>query len=1251
MIKMKMNSLFTICTFLMLFGSMFLTAEAQQTVKDDIPKDIKKLGLLPIAHLDSTKTLSLTVGLTLQNRDALANLLQELYDPTSINFHKWLSPAQFTAQFGPTEQEYQSVLNFFIANGFIVTKTYSDRMLVDVSGSVRDIEKTFHLNLMVYNHPLKAGIFYAPDLEPSLNLLTPIAHISGLSNYAIAVTHIKVTSASRTNSVPMNGTGSIGGAYGSADFRAAYAPGVTLTGSGQVTASLQLDGYSTSDITHYESDNGLPNVPLQNVLIDSASGNPSGNGGEVETTLDIEMQMAMAPGLSKIMVYEAPTTGDLYQHFDHILSQMATDNSSKQISCSWGINPDESDQTADNSFIQMAAQGQAFFCASGDEDGIINSTWTSGNENVNSFFSFPCDDPNITQVGGTTLTTSGPAGSYVSETVWNTNTYQGYPRYAYVGSSGGVSQLYSIPSWQTSVNMSNNQGSTTMRNVPDVALIADGIYEYVDGQPIYNQGGTSCAAPLWSGFIALANQQSVSSGGGPLGFINPIIYTLSRGSQYSSDIHDITSGNNSWPGSSGKFSATSGFDLCTGWGSPKGQSLINDLTEAQLYYYAYQNESTNYDATGDNHNRSLAKGNNLYEAFSSGGEIFVRQSSNNGFSWNYTTRISTGNGNNSVPSIVVYPVSGTTDTVNVVWERSLGSNYYDIYYSMSGNSGASWSSPILLENSVLVSSYQYGGPQPVICGIASTPNNPPYSPIQPMLPASYMHGILVVYTSNNGLYYTYEYNYPGWGWSAPASITTSAPGSYIWYPSLASSGGNVSPYANLSYDARYYHKIYSNYFTASSNTWSTEAVVYDGSNQMSYDRQSCIAAGGAYIFDAWNSYNSTYGYYTVKFRQGNYPNSWQSWEWTYPGTTANYFFPSISAYYNGSEYVAITDYTSPGNQILLHKGNMSTFTWQTYTVGSNALFPNLPNSNNDDGNSAPLEVWTGTAVGSAYPLSISSQDLPKENSTDASSKITIYQRAISSGDVRVELDGVSATTNQGQDINIPLKSFDYTKNADMSDPWQYLQTEDSTAIAGVSNVTLNLSVTTSNNAKADSIQLLAQKAANVVTPTELDIYNGGELIYTRTLSGKDAILNRKIEFPIPGGTLLGLKPVIKFSAQGDQSAVVKFSTIENTISTAPSLSQQLAANTVTPTSFNLHQNYPNPFNPSTIISYDIPKSGFVTLKVYDLLGRKITTLYNGNQKAGTYNVSFDASRLSSGVYFYQLRAGDFVSIKKMVLLK
>ncbi|MHB8338212.1 MAG: T9SS type A sorting domain-containing protein [Ignavibacteriaceae bacterium] len=79
--------------------------------------------------------------------------------------------------------------------------------------------------------------------------------------------------------------------------------------------------------------------------------------------------------------------------------------------------------------------------------------------------------------------------------------------------------------------------------------------------------------------------------------------------------------------------------------------------------------------------------------------------------------------------------------------------------------------------------------------------------------------------------------------------------------------------------------------------------------------------------------------------------------------------------------------------------------------------------------------------------------------------------------------------------------------------------------------------------------------------------------------------------------------------------------------------------------------YPNPFNPSTIINYQLPEAGIVSLRIYDTMGRGVKTLVNELKAKGSYNISFDASHLSSGVYFYQLRAGDFVSIKKMVLLK
>jgi len=144
----------------------------------------------------------------------------------------------------------------------------------------------------------------------------------------------------------------------------------------------------------------------------------------------------------------------------------------------------------------------------------------------------------------------------------------------------GISTLYPIPSWQAPVSMATNGGSTTFRNVPDVALTAINVYERVDGEDIDDQGGTSCATPLWGGFMALVNQEGQERGEAGLGFINPAIYAIGLGSGYASDLHDITTGNNTSPTSPDEFDAVAGYDLCTGWGTPAGQPLINALTGA-----------------------------------------------------------------------------------------------------------------------------------------------------------------------------------------------------------------------------------------------------------------------------------------------------------------------------------------------------------------------------------------------------------------------------------------------------------------------------------------------------------------------------------------------------------------------------------------------------------------------------------------------------------------------------------------------
>ena len=290
------------------------------------------------------------------------------------------------------------------------------------------------------------------------------------------------------------------------------------------------------------------------MLLDGYDGGP-GYGND-EVSLDIEMAISMAPGLASVIVYEGDVTDD-------ILNRMATDALANQLSASWTY---PIDAVTDQIFQQFAAQGQSFFNASGDSDAYTADTGIPT----------PADDPNITSVGGTTLTTSGPGGAWVSETVWNWGVEYGTYEDG-TGSSGGISTTYPIPAWQLGVNMTANQGSTTFRNIPDVALTADNVFVVFGDGESGSFGGTSCATPLWAAFVALANEQAVANGRPTLGFINPAIYALGLSANYTNCFHDITTGNNTWSESPTNFYAVPGYDLCTGWGTPMGSNLVNVL--------------------------------------------------------------------------------------------------------------------------------------------------------------------------------------------------------------------------------------------------------------------------------------------------------------------------------------------------------------------------------------------------------------------------------------------------------------------------------------------------------------------------------------------------------------------------------------------------------------------------------------------------------------------------------------------------
>ena len=436
-----------------------------KTLPDHIPAVVAHLSAIGI--LPTTNRLNLAIGLPLRDAQGLDDFLAQLSDPANPNYRHYVTPEQFTERFGPTEQDYQTVIDFAEQSGFTITARHDNRLLLDVSGSVADIQKAFHVTLQVYRHPTEARDFYAPDVEPSVDAGIPIADISGLNSYGLP--RPKNVKKNSSDATPL-GTGSgSGGTYMGNDFRAAYLPGVTLTGSGQMVGLVQFDGFYASDITSYETAAGLPTVPIQTVLLDSFSGTPTtgANSGNIEVSLDIEMAVSMAPGLSKIVVFEGnPSTG--YFSPNDVLSAMADSNSISQLSCSWGWSGGPTN-TTDTIFKKMAAQGQSFFTASGDSDAFTTgSSSTNGVDNP-SLQNTPASSPYIITVGGTTLTTTGPGGVWSSETVWNWGLHNG----SYVGSSGGISSYYSIPSWQTNLSMTANGGSTSYRNIPDVALTAD----------------------------------------------------------------------------------------------------------------------------------------------------------------------------------------------------------------------------------------------------------------------------------------------------------------------------------------------------------------------------------------------------------------------------------------------------------------------------------------------------------------------------------------------------------------------------------------------------------------------------------------------------------------------------------------------------------------------------------------------------------------------------------------------------------
>lgn len=485
-----------------------------------------------MGDLAASATMSLAVSLKLHDTAGLRQFLTQVADPASPRYHHYLTPAEFTAEYGPTTDDVARVADFLTSGGLRVDDVSQNRQVLDVTGTVGQLDSAFATHLGRYREGQRE--FYANDSAPTMpsDVADVVQGISGLDNHAVRHAYAVPNDSNRVPDA-VNG-------FTPDQLRTAYDTSSLGTGAGRTVALWEFDGYQAPNVAGYDQQFGITAAAPRTVSVDGANFDAAPGNGQGEVELDIELVQAMAPA-ANTLVYEAPNSD---QGQVDMANQIVSEDRVSVTSISWGQCEAASSPAAitstDNALRQGAAEGISFYAASGDNG---SDDCGNGGQGVD----YPASDPNVSGAGGTSLAT-GAGGTYQSETAWS-------------GSGGGLSQVFDTPAYQQDVS--------GRRAVPDVALDADPNTGYA----IFSAGrwevfgGTSCAAPMWAGLTALLDAKRGSN----LGNGNPMFYSIAHGANAGSAFHDITSGGN------GGFTAGQGFDDVTGLGSFDGAGLAGAL--------------------------------------------------------------------------------------------------------------------------------------------------------------------------------------------------------------------------------------------------------------------------------------------------------------------------------------------------------------------------------------------------------------------------------------------------------------------------------------------------------------------------------------------------------------------------------------------------------------------------------------------------------------------------------------------------
>jgi subtilase family serine protease len=480
---------------------------------------------------------------------------------------RYLTPEEFGRYFGAEPSAYARAIAALRAAGFVIDDLAANRTDIVAHAPALRVEAFFATPLDVRIE--RGRTFFTARYEPQVPAALAGATITGLDDY------LQFHPIGLHRRSP---GGAVSGSWQPADLAVGYdlAPLYArgFDGKGVTIANATSGAASASDLATFQQNFGLPLVPLQSYPVGGPLSPSCGQGcGNSESSLDADSATSIAREATFLQVVaHTPSNHNFDLAYAYIVNNLG--KTVHVVTTSWGIcerdiKKSKSFDYDEGLFKQAAAEGQFWFSASGDNG---TDDCNDGGHAVS--VDFPGSSPHVVSVGGTnvqgSVNSSGRVTGWAGETTWQYSNSDG-------ASGGGKSIAFPKPKYQNGVTPPDGR-----RDVPDVSLIADpqndGVYLCQNGQVQPGWGGTSEAAPMWAGFLAVVQQMH---GGKRLADPHARLYKLG---QAHAGFHDILTGNNGVPRGRDPYypslafpgyNARAGFDLATGWGSFDAAVLAN----------------------------------------------------------------------------------------------------------------------------------------------------------------------------------------------------------------------------------------------------------------------------------------------------------------------------------------------------------------------------------------------------------------------------------------------------------------------------------------------------------------------------------------------------------------------------------------------------------------------------------------------------------------------------------------------------